>query len=208
MAGSVLLVRHGRTAWNDAGRLQGWLDPELTAAGRRDAERAAAAIQRSHAVTAVGSSPLRRARRTAEILAERIGTAPVRSDPRWRERRFGHLAGADSDAVFSILPEIHPRSAAFEPGAAPPGGESVAGVKERVDAAWAAVADRARAGETVAVVTHTTPIRLALGSVRSNGLRRAVRRERRSPGSVVAVRVDESGATAVADAVGCRCSGD
>lgn len=197
--GTVLLVRHGRTAWNDTGRIQGWLDVELSARGKRESTRLAAEIERSHDVTAVVSSPLERARQTANRIADRVGCPGPEPNTRWRERRFGHFAGAESDAVFAAVPSIHPRSADFDAAARPPGGESVAAVQARVADAWTAVADRARDGDTVVVVTHTTPLRLALGIVRSSGLEASLRVEAHPPGSLVRTSVAPTGSPAVVE---------
>lgn len=71
------VVQHGEKE-----RLPG--DPGLTDLGRRQAGRTAVRLGRT-AVTAVFSSPMRRARETADAIASVIG-APVREDPRLRER--------------------------------------------------------------------------------------------------------------------------
>jgi probable phosphoglycerate mutase len=207
-AGTVLLVRHGRTDWNEQGRLQGWLEPGLSDPGRGDARTAAETVAKlvearggadatEGTVTAIVSSPLRRAAQTARVVADTVGDSSVDTDSRWRERRFGHVAGAESDAVFAALPEIYPRSGAFDAAARPPGGESVAGVADRVAAAWDDVVDRARDGATVAVVTHVTPLRLTLGTVRAHGTRDSVGSGDHPPGSVVAVSVEGSNAAVV-----------
>jgi len=68
----VYLARHGQTEWNVAGRRQGRLDSPLTPHGLLQAQRNAALVKREQ-IDAVFSSPLGRARRTAEILAEALG---------------------------------------------------------------------------------------------------------------------------------------
>ncbi|MBA3819166.1 MAG: histidine phosphatase family protein, partial [Deltaproteobacteria bacterium] len=70
----ILLARHGETAWNALGRLQGHTDIELNDAGREQA-RALAALVANHRISAVWSSDLARARETAAIVATTLGLA-------------------------------------------------------------------------------------------------------------------------------------
>src|SRR6188472_696792 len=79
MTGTMLLVRHGETEWNRARRYQGWCDSPLTALGIAQAEAIGhrlAALPEAAAAPIV-ASPIGRARRTAEIIAECLG----RQDP-------------------------------------------------------------------------------------------------------------------------------
>jgi broad specificity phosphatase PhoE len=85
----LLLVRHGQSVWNAEGRWQGHADPPLSPLGE---EQAAAAAARLDGVTAVYTSDLLRARRTAEIFAFRFGLEAV-VDARLRERRAGDWEG-------------------------------------------------------------------------------------------------------------------
>ena len=68
---TLLLVRHGETDWNRANRFQGRADQPLNEAGRGQARELAERL-RGEPVSALYTSPLRRARETAEILAERF----------------------------------------------------------------------------------------------------------------------------------------
>ena len=63
---SVTLIRHGLTDWNVTGRFQGHTDRELSADGREQARQLARYLEPVTGAT-VYSSPLRRARETAEI---------------------------------------------------------------------------------------------------------------------------------------------
>ena len=64
----ILAIRHGETAWNREGRLQGHLDLPLNAMGMRQAERLGAALA-EHAIDAVYASDLARAAVTARHVA-------------------------------------------------------------------------------------------------------------------------------------------
>jgi broad specificity phosphatase PhoE len=86
----LLLVRHGESTWNVAGRWQGHADPPLSELGERQAAAAAAAL--TDLPDAVWTSDLIRARRTAELLAGPHGLA-LRADARLRERDVGEWSG-------------------------------------------------------------------------------------------------------------------
>lgn len=91
----LYIMRHGRTDWNDAHRLQGRTDVPLNDEGRRMAERAREEIRDVH-FDLCFCSPLRRARETAEIVL-RGREIPILEDERLREMSFGVWEGvADS----------------------------------------------------------------------------------------------------------------
>ncbi|MEU1077330.1 bifunctional RNase H/acid phosphatase [Streptomyces sp. NPDC005878] len=165
---TFVLLRHGETALTPEKRFSGsgGTDPELSAAGRRQAEQVAAALAARGTVQAVVSSPLRRCRETAAAVAGRLGL-DVRIEEGLRETDFGAWEGL----TFAEVRERHPDDLdawLASPKAAPTGGgESFASVTRRVSAAR----DRlltAYAGRTVLLVTHVTPVktlvRLALGA--------------------------------------------
>jgi broad specificity phosphatase PhoE len=89
-------LRHGETEANASGVISGALDVDLTALGREQAQ-AAARILSSEPITAIYSSPLRRARDTAEPVA-RLMELPVYVIPELTERRRGALEGKSPDA--------------------------------------------------------------------------------------------------------------
>ena len=85
------LVRHGETAWNAEGRMQGSVDVPLNATGRKQAQ-AAATLLADRPIGAVIASDLSRARETAAAIAERHGLEVV-TDPALQERDFGVVEG-------------------------------------------------------------------------------------------------------------------
>src|SRR5690242_13082447 len=97
----LLLLRHGESTWNVEHRWQGWADPPLTEAGQAQAAaRARALAHDSFAPRVIYTSDLRRAARTAEIIAAHV-EAPVIPDAGLRERFGGDWqghTGADIDA--------------------------------------------------------------------------------------------------------------
>lgn len=88
---TFLFVRHGETDWNREGRLQGTRDIPLNDQGRHQAQRLADAWD--DAADVIVSSPLSRARQTAEILGARLGLALHGTDARLMERGYGACEG-------------------------------------------------------------------------------------------------------------------
>ena len=95
-AGRLLLVRHGRTAYNSEARLQGQVDIPLDAVGRWQARTAAARLLTRHEPTAIVVSDLSRAHETASFLARAAGL-DLAVDARLRERAFGLWEGLTGD---------------------------------------------------------------------------------------------------------------
>lgn len=161
----VVLVRHGESKWNAAGRFQGQAGPGLTARGRSQAERTAARLAAElDDVTLVVRSDLDRVVETAAPIVRRLRT-PELVDPRWRELDIGQWSGRTRDEVLRDEPEV---LTAWLEGAdmTPPGGESLAALSRRV---MAALADLHAGGGTVVVVTHGGPIRAVLTNLGALG---------------------------------------
>jgi probable phosphoglycerate mutase len=91
MTTTIVLIRHGETAWNAERRLQGHIDIALNPEGVRQAEALAAALA-GERFDAIVSSDLQRAHQTAQALA-RVQGMPLHSDPTLRERCFGGFEG-------------------------------------------------------------------------------------------------------------------
>ena len=145
----LIVVRHGQTQHNADGLLLGRLDPPLTDRGRAQASAVAAAVG---PVDRVVSSPLLRARSTAEAFG-----APVEVDDRWIEIDYGVHDGRPLADIPSSL-WARWRS---DPGFTPEGGESLAAVGERVASACESLAAAAASGDVV-VVTHVSPMKAAV----------------------------------------------
>lgn len=148
----LLLVRHGETAWNAEGRIQGMLDVPLNALGTLQAKLVSDEIARTIDVAAVVCSDLVRTRETAKPLIEATGFA-ISFDARIRERHFGVLQGrtyaewreADADGMA--------RYHAGDPDYGPEGGETARGFLDRC---VNAVSDMVTACDepTLILVTH------------------------------------------------------
>ncbi len=154
----MLLVRHGRSEWNEDGRWQGWADPPLSEMGRRQAEMAGASLALDPEVDpfdAIVCSDLDRARETAALLAERLGVSGVAVDAGFKERSVGQWAGLTTPEIEAGWPGMISQ---IVHGAAPPGGESLAEFVPRVLAAIDRVATAHPHG-AVLTVAHGGVIR-------------------------------------------------
>ncbi len=99
----LVILRHGRTAWNAERRYQGQEDPPLDEVGQAQALESAALVAAMHPDLLV-SSDLRRAQQTAQKIASLTGK-PLQYDARLRERHLGHWQGLTRDEVQARYPE-------------------------------------------------------------------------------------------------------
>lgn len=162
---TILLARHGETAWNALGMLQGHTDIPLNQAGREQA-RALADTLAEHAPGAVWTSDLARARETGQIVAQHLGLGELQQDVDLRERAFGVFEGL----TRAQCAERHPEAwAAWQArNQAPPGGEPSARAVTRLGLALERIA--AAAIEPTLVVSHGGVMRLWLGTVLGTAL--------------------------------------
>lgn len=149
----IYLVRHGETDWNLARRIQGSTDIPLNDTGRAQA-RATGQLLSRRAWHLVATSPLSRARETAEIVAVEIGLeAPVEIEA-LVERRYGDAEGLDYQTIDARYPDDTPV----------PGREERADVAARVIPAILDLAAQ-HPERNLVVVTHGGVIRSVLNTV-------------------------------------------
>ncbi len=157
---TVIFLRHGETALNrDGDRFCGILDPPLSRRGNKEAARAARALSElGLAVDRAWTSPLRRARQTAEILDPGVGWE-VQEDI--RELSFGKWEGLTKTEASELTPDLF---AAWEKDAysnTPPDGESGQQVRARAGRLVERIHEIE--GRTLLVVSHRTFLRLFVG---------------------------------------------
>lgn len=147
----LLLIRHGETDWNREGRYQGQSDVPLNATGREQAWHLAEAL-RGTPLAAIYSSDLRRARETANCLARATG-APLHLDRRLREIGLGEWEGQLFSDIQRLYPDLVRQRREDPLRFAPPGGESLT---DLIDRLLSAVRDitALHAREEVALVSH------------------------------------------------------
>lgn len=155
----IIVIRHGETAWNADGRIQGHLDVELNEAGRQQAVAVANRLAKEPPISAVYSSDLKRALETAQIIATTCGNLEVIKDPDLRERNLGDLQGLVYREAVITNPEASEalrshRSDQTIPG----GGESLDQLYQRCTSSLQKIGNKHR-GQRVVVVTHGGTIR-------------------------------------------------
>ena len=152
---TMLLLRHGQTLLSVDKKFSGIGDPVLTDVGLAQAAAAAGRLASSKA-TAVISSPLSRARQTAEAVAGQLGLQ-VEVDEGFRETDFGDWEGYS----FAEIRKKWPRELdawLADSAVAPPFGESFDATTTRVRQARDRVLAK-HGGKTVVVVSHVSPIK-------------------------------------------------
>jgi len=151
----ILLIRHGETDWNAERRLQGHLDIELNAEGVRQAALLAEAL-RSEPLDAIFSSDLRRARQTAQAIAD-TRNLPVQIETDLRERCYGAFEGLRYAEIDARFPQAHQQMLARAMDARYPPGVNVAETLREFSARAATALMRLLKKDEhrkIAVVTH------------------------------------------------------
>ncbi|OXR44795.1 Phosphoserine phosphatase 1 [Nocardia cerradoensis] len=155
----LLLLRHGQTELSVERRYSGRGNPELTALGREQAARAAKYLAAKGDIAAVVTSPLGRARETAQAAARALDV-PVRVLDALTETDFGEWEGLTFTEAAQRDPQLHQRWLG-DPSLPAPGGESFTQVRERVEAARRDLL-ALYPEQNVVVVSHVTPIKTLL----------------------------------------------
>jgi len=157
----LLLVRHGETDLNHVGRLQGHTDVDLSALGYRQVELLSDSLA-AERIDIIYSSDLRRAAKTAEIIASRH-QKPVIASPDLREINYGDLQGLNLDEIAQQFPDVarvfrtKPLRLKF------PGGESVDQLRARVDRFLGQF--KPGPEQTVLIAAHGGPLRFMICSL-------------------------------------------
>lgn len=157
--GLFFLLRHGETEWNRERRIMGRRGVPLSERGRAQLTALAPHLA-NLGISRIWTSPLPRARSTAELIAEQIGGVPVEDEQgltevdyaAWEGKTFPDVASDPAYHAFRKDPLGTPM---------PGGGESLLQVRDRVFAAMARIAV-VSGGRPVVVVSHGDPLRLVL----------------------------------------------
>ncbi|HEX6347731.1 bifunctional RNase H/acid phosphatase [Umezawaea sp.] len=153
------LLRHGQTELSVGRRYSGRGNPPLTEVGREQAAGAARRLAKLDDVAAVVSSPLGRARETADAVASALGLEAVVVDG-LVETDFGAWEGLTFTEAADRDPDLHRRWLS-DTSVAPPGGESFDAVHRRVRRARNDLI-ASYGGRNLVVVSHVTPIKTLL----------------------------------------------
>lgn len=154
---TLLLVRHAQTMSNTNGRYMGWIDEDLSEEGVRQAERLSKRLS-NRPVAAVFSSPLKRAFRTAEMIAVPHGL-PVETLEELGEIRMGDWEGRFAQEIAAEFPGLWRTWRADPSTIQMPGGESLAQVQQRAIQAFDRILLHNQ-GRQVVAVTHDVIARI------------------------------------------------
>ena len=188
---SIVLVRHGRTAFNASGRIQGRIDNPLDELGVAQAaavgEALAPMVRRGAMIV---HSPLLRAADTARAIASGSGVEPI-VDAGWIELDYGDFDGRHQSEIDADTWSKWRKDPLFRP----PNGESLVDVETRVRGALERV--RELGARSVIVVSHVSPIKAAV--TLALGVDAGVAwRTRLDPASISRIELSSSGSALVA----------
>lgn len=176
----LILLRHGRTPNNAQARLQGQFDSPLDEVGFEQSAVVGEALRDRWPVDRLIVSSRRRTQQTARAAG--LADVPTTVDDRWTEIDFGAY---DDRRIGDVMAELG-AAWASDVSYAPPGGESMTGLHERVGEAVAELAGEATTSN-ILVVTHATPIKSAVAWLLGGGAE-MIMRMRVSLASVTAFR--------------------
>lgn len=160
---TVILVRHGQTAWNAVERFRGRADLPLDETGLAQARATGHHVAARWPVSAVNSSPLVRALKTAEAIAGHFRLA-VQTHPGLIDIDYGDWQGLTHDEVQARWPEALDAWLNAPHRARIPGGETLDELRERSMATVAELAGR-HVGQVITIVAHTVVNRVILLAV-------------------------------------------
>ncbi len=157
----LYLVRHGQTAWNATGRIQGHSDVPLDEVGLRQAQQVARWLsERTEKPIAIYSSDLARASQTAQAIAELVG-APLQQVPDLRERYWGVWEGLTTEEIQARYPDHH-FTYLYDPlNGTPPEAEPMSDFWTRVRAFYHRLRTEHTEGELI-LVGHGGSLRILL----------------------------------------------
>ena len=139
---TIYYIRHGETAWNAEGKLQGNQDIPLNELGRRQAANAGKILAdlfardgRSETSLGFVASPLGRARLTMELVRVSLKLPPhdYAIDDRLREIAYGHWEGSTLQQMQALDPDVFAARQSDKWTVPPPGGETYASVQARMN---------------------------------------------------------------------------
>ncbi|MEM6847455.1 MAG: 2,3-bisphosphoglycerate-dependent phosphoglycerate mutase [Pseudomonadota bacterium] len=194
---TLVLVRHGQSAWNAKNLFTGWKDPELTVKGRDEAAEAGKILAAARFSFDVAfTSGLQRAQETLRIILEQLGQTGLETfaNKALNERDYGDLSGLNKDDARAKWGEeqVHIWRRSFD--VPPPGGESLKMTAERVLPYYdAEVVPHLNAGKTVLVAAHGNSLRALIMALEGMTPEEIIKREL-ATGAPIIYRLDANGA--------------
>lgn len=162
MAPRMLLLRHGQIAANKLGRWHGSTDTPLTLRGKWQAYLTGRHLERNERLTAVYTSPLGRCRHTGALAAptskahhEVVDGLAEMSIGDWEDMRF-----VDLHREHNLIDRLNE-----DTGWAPPNGEALSTVAQRMRRSLEDISAAHTKDETVLIVSHGAAMAIALGEL-------------------------------------------
>lgn len=158
---NLVIVRHGQSQWNLENRFTGWVDVDLSPAGKAEAQKAGDLLK-GYTFEKAFTSDLMRAQNTLSIILDDIGQSgiPVEKDIALNERMYGDLQGLNKDETREKFGEeqVHIWRRSFD--IAPPNGESLKDTADRVIPYYKEkIEPELRAGNDVIIAAHGNSLR-------------------------------------------------
>lgn len=163
IAGTLVLVRHGQSRWNELNLFTGRKDVELTTLGMTEAKKAGRELkQEGLRFDLAFTSGLRRAQETLRLILDQLGqhNIPVHKQPALDERDYGELTGLDKAAATDRwgAEKVHLWRRSYD--LTPPGGESLKDTAARVLPFFESdILPAVLEGKAVLVVAHGNSLR-------------------------------------------------
>ena len=162
MTTTLVLIRHGQTDWNVAGRWQGEADIPLNENGRLQAQKVAQRLK-NWSLQALISSDLQRAAATAQAIGEVCGLTPIYSAA-WQERAVGDFSGMTGAQAREKYPDVFSATKSIGGVLNPPNGEQFTDFHRRAITAYETAVSEYD-GQTIAIVSHGATLAIILSQV-------------------------------------------
>lgn len=157
----LILVRHGESEWNRIGRYQGQLDAPLSDLGLRQAEALAKRLS-TEKLDAIFSSPLQRARRTAEAIAQYHPSLEIQHDPALLEIHHGDWQGLYAPEVREKYAEALEEWRVYPTRSQMPNGESFSNILKRTLNFRERVCQQYGSDASIVVSTHDVVVKILI----------------------------------------------
>lgn len=157
---TLIIFRHGQSAWNLENKFTGWVDVELTEKGIQEARNAGEKLK-SFNFDYAYASDLKRAQNTLKTALEVAGkSVPTTYDKALNERMYGDLQGLDKTETAKKFGEEQVKIWRRSFDIAPPNGESLKDTAARVIPYFKAeIEPKLKAGKNVVIAAHGNSLR-------------------------------------------------
>lgn len=160
--GRLILIRHTESVWNSLNVFTGWVDVELSEAGKAQAKKVGESLKGKYSVDKAYTSSLIRAQQTLDLVMDGMGitSIPVVKDWHLNERFYGNWQGKNKDQTVAKYGQEVVHSVRRGYSARPPGGESLEDTTERVMEYFEeTIEPELLSGKTILIAAHGNSLR-------------------------------------------------